>query len=477
MVEAGPGTGKTLTAAERFGHLAHDPSINPHRGVLVLTFTVGATTVVQRAIRQRWGHASLSWPHRAQTFDSVFRSILEFLLRSHEIVWPQGLLAIDAIDEWQELNPAPGINPLEWVPCLRDGRVGCRTRRVEPGSYVVTAKKRLMPQLERGCCTHDAVRDLVLQAVADPTLRLRVVEFLRTLSSCVLVDEAFDANETDVQLLQLFVDAGCSLSLVGDPWQALYGFRDAEPELLESVLLGPLNFERQVLEECFRFDSPAVIDLMSRLRAGEACPTIGSLDFPDVVLAPEWKLLWGTAPNVMPLAFGQVRTKIDAVSVLLLDTFLQGRGMSGARLAGGACKLLRIEESAVRQAGAMAFGPVFEVLQSDKPGVPEQALDMLSRIPKDHFGAAAKLPVGEKERARHAPRLEALRERLRFDGTLIPGLTVHQAKGEEWDRVAVVLSDADIAALSAGLRQQEPEDRRLYVSLTRARKAVGRFPT
>ena len=477
MVEAGPGTGKTLTAAERFGHLAHDPSIKPHRGVLVLSFTVGATTIVQRAIRQRWGHASLSWPHRAQTFDSVFRAILDFLLRSHALEWPRKLRTIDAIDEWQNLTRAPALNPFEWVPCLSKGQVGCRKRRVEPGRYVVTARKRLMPQLERGCCTHDAVRDLVREAVANPTLRLRVIEFLQTICSCVLVDEAFDANEADVQLLKLFVDAGCSLSLVGDPWQALYGFRDAKPELLQSVLLDPLNFEHQVLEECFRFDSPAVIDLMSRLRTGEACPTIGSLETPDVVLAPEWKLLWDTAPNVLPLAFGQVRTKIDAVLVLLLDAFLQGRGMSGARLAGGACKLLGVEESAVRQAGTRAFGPVFEVLQSDKPGLPQLALDMLSRIPKDHFGAAAKLSVGDKERARYVPLLEALRERLRSDGVLIPGLTVHQAKGEEWDRVAVVLSDADIAALSAGLNQQKSEHRRLYVSLTRARKAVGRFAT
>jgi DNA helicase-2/ATP-dependent DNA helicase PcrA len=58
---------------------------------------------------------------------------------------------------------------------------------------------------------------------------------------------------------------------------------------------------------------------------------------------------------------------------------------------------------------------------------------------------------------------------------LIPGLSVHQAKGCEWPRVGVALRDSDIGILAAGLRQLEPEHNVLYVALTRARHVCGRL--
>jgi DNA helicase-2/ATP-dependent DNA helicase PcrA len=68
--------------------------------------------------------------------------------------------------------------------------------------------------------------------------------------------------------------------------------------------------------------------------------------------------------------------------------------------------------------------------------------------------------------------IEALRRRLeRHD--LVPGLTVHQAKGCEWQRVGVALRPSDRDRLSRGLRELEPEDCVIYVALTRARRMCG----
>lgn len=52
------------------------------------------------------------------------------------------------------------------------------------------------------------------------------------------------------------------------------------------------------------------------------------------------------------------------------------------------------------------------------------------------------------------------------------GMTIHQAKGREWDRVGVRLTDRERGRLAAGLDRDVESDRALFVALTRARFAV-----
>ena len=61
-------------------------------------------------------------------------------------------------------------------------------------------------------------------------------------------------------------------------------------------------------------------------------------------------------------------------------------------------------------------------------------------------------------------RLCALARRL--DLPVVPGLTVHQAKGREWKHVGVTLSASDISRLAAGLSAGSEWERKLYVALT-----------
>ncbi|MFB6838920.1 ATP-binding domain-containing protein [Streptomyces sp. NPDC056361] len=52
---------------------------------------------------------------------------------------------------------------------------------------------------------------------------------------------------------------------------------------------------------------------------------------------------------------------------------------------------------------------------------------------------------------------------------LVPGLTCHQSKGREWNKVGVRLELSDAAALRKGLDSDDEAHRALYVALTRAR--------
>ena len=65
------------------------------------------------------------------------------------------------------------------------------------------------------------------------------------------------------------------------------------------------------------------------------------------------------------------------------------------------------------------------------------------------------------------------RLKLRLAGqALVSGLSVHQAKGREYDRVGVKLKPADVTRLAQGLDIDNPDHRVLYVAATRARKST-----
>jgi DNA helicase-2/ATP-dependent DNA helicase PcrA len=72
---------------------------------------------------------------------------------------------------------------------------------------------------------------------------------------------------------------------------------------------------------------------------------------------------------------------------------------------------------------------------------------------------------------RRVEALVALSRRL-GKSRLVPGLTVHQAKGREWPNVTVHLRAAQVARLASGLEEGRAGDRELYVALTRAKESV-----
>ncbi len=72
--------------------------------------------------------------------------------------------------------------------------------------------------------------------------------------------------------------------------------------------------------------------------------------------------------------------------------------------------------------------------------------------------------------AAHTKRLAHLQERLAYPGRPVPGLTTHQAKGGEWERVGVRLTDGERTALAEGLSVHEDTHRKLYVACTRAHR-------
>src|SRR5216683_1827472 len=163
------------------------------------------------------------------------------------------------------------------------------------------------PLLEAGTCTHEDVRSVLQQALTDGRYADRVRDRLVATMRALIVDEVFDANDLDIAVIELAINAGVAVTLVGDPWQALYVFRGARPEAVPE-LLRRTGARTLPLTRSFRWQDDIQRDLAGRLRAGKpvTLPSDGNqgADFGvDVVLGLFWKPLWEVGSSVLPLAF------------------------------------------------------------------------------------------------------------------------------------------------------------------------------
>jgi DNA helicase-2/ATP-dependent DNA helicase PcrA len=208
--------------------------------------------------------------------------------------------------------------------------------------------------------------------------------------------------------------------------------------------------------------------LATELRAGRGVVVqAGSAAHVDLVLAPEWDMLWQTDGRVLPLSFGRVDNQTDAAIVLLLDQVVTAHFGCPAIFAQEAMTLLGLDSEAVRADGAALLRPVLETLSLATPEATASAIQQLRGALRDLGSPRQLRALPAASEAAQQERLQALALRLNHVGC-IPGMTIHQAKGKEWTAVGVRLKDAQVDRLRVGLTETNPDDRALYVALTRA---------
>jgi DNA helicase-2/ATP-dependent DNA helicase PcrA len=183
------------------------------------------------------------------------------------------------------------------------------------------------------------------------------------------------------------------------------------------------------------------------------------------VLACQWKQLWALGAHILPLAYGSAKGNTpEAAATLLLNQLTRTVFGENATYLSDALATLGITDAEAPRRMEPGLREVIEVLGSGGKIALAIAyrnlIDTVSSESRREFPAA---------HWRYTERLEGLRSRLTCSGQLIAGMTVHQAKGKEWERVGVRLSAEERATLAAGLRVDNEHHRQLYVACTRAR--------
>ncbi|MCI9405913.1 MAG: UvrD-helicase domain-containing protein [Oscillospiraceae bacterium] len=206
-VVAGPGTGKTKTLVARIAYLIGERGVSPSQ-ITAVTFTNLAAAELRQRLEEQLGGKRAVRGLTVGTFHSICRTLLGEVSLAAE---PDAMELAAHVIETQGLSISPR-RFLQEVSQIKNG-ADRQTERLSEESF--QQYQSLLTQ--RQLLDFD---DLLLRALAGPTGSLRRFTHL-------LVDEFQDVNDLQYRLIRRWSKGGQGLFVIGDPDQAIYGFRGA----------------------------------------------------------------------------------------------------------------------------------------------------------------------------------------------------------------------------------------------------------
>ncbi|MDA3021065.1 MAG: ATP-dependent DNA helicase [Actinomycetota bacterium] len=262
LVLAGPGTGKTTTIVEAITARITDPSDPLEPGaVLALTFGRRAAGELRDKVVQRLGGGvsplvatfhSFAYGLMQQTAtvgelrdpprllsgaeeDVRIRDLLVGALQDGTINWPEELAgAVTTLGLANEIRSVLararelGLDPGQLE------RIGARSGRPAWAALGALAEQESAVMVLENVCDYTELLHRAVIAARAPDVAAQMHRTYRA----IYVDEYQDTDQLQVELLKALVGPRTSLVVVGDPDQAIYGFRGAD-------IHGILNFPEQ----------------------------------------------------------------------------------------------------------------------------------------------------------------------------------------------------------------------------------------
>ena len=476
-VLAGAGTGKTTTITRRIAWQVATGAF-PAQHVVAVTFTDKAAGQLRQRL-QALGVEGV----RASTFHSAALALLR-----HFHGDPGRILATKALLLRRIANGLPV--PYRFRPAgdLATEIEWAKNRRLTPDTYYDglgdheppiprDLLRRVFREYERRKNAEGLLdfEDLLERTVrlleSDDQARAAVHDRWRAFT----VDEYQDVNLLQQALLDLWLGERDELCAVGDDYQAIYGFTGASARWLLTLPQRFAHARVVHLERSYR-STPQVLELANRLvpRLGGSAKTLTPTvaDGPEPVVGPGLDVVAhvrGLHAGGVPLEEMAVLVRTNARTSEFEEAFhdaaipFQGASLLARDAARQLLKALRgrrgaagdvVRELAVRQG-------------------------LLEEVPEK---------LGEREQTRQADLARLVRLAEEFDGDVggfvdslherfgetagrgVHLLTLHRAKGLEWD--AVLLPHVEEGELPVRRGDVDEERRLFYVGLTRAKRHV-----
>ncbi len=225
VVIAGPGSGKTRMLTHRIAHLVLDRGVSA-ASCLAITFTRRATEELRARL------SALLPAHAQDVAVHSFHSLGLTILRAHGVALgvPSGFRIADEAERKTALAAALTITESRAARLLRSVSLLKRTGAQGAGEErdALAVLDRL--SREQGWVDFD---DLVVLA-ADLLERDAVIASeWRARFAYISADEFQDVDEQQYRLLRLLAAPDGNLCVIGDPDQAIYGFRGADSSCFE----------------------------------------------------------------------------------------------------------------------------------------------------------------------------------------------------------------------------------------------------
>lgn len=276
ILNACPGSGKTTTVAHKLYTLIQnrENSFSASAGIVCLSFTNVAKNEIAEKFREINGF-SLPYPHLISTIDSFVNSYitLPFAHKVKDIGKRYRIIDdteyLDRIFQTNyKLNNAFGnllhrFQPSKIDYTILNGIAWDGHDKSDDADFVKYGKAVKTLQFSFGLLK---TSDSAFFAYHILKKYPRLAKYLAAKFPYLIIDEAQDTSEIQHSILEMLYNEGLkNIDLVGDPYQCLYQWRDASPELFLQKFDDTENWKGIYLTENRR-STKKIIDVFSVLR-------------------------------------------------------------------------------------------------------------------------------------------------------------------------------------------------------------------
>jgi superfamily I DNA/RNA helicase len=249
LIIAGPGTGKTRTLTNRIVRLITEYGVLPDQ-CLAITFTRRAAGEMQARLQQLVPDKAALIP--VMTFHSLGLLMLKEQINFSDL--PPGFRVAGDNERAQLLRECLKISSRK-AECLlaeisRYKRA--RTVNTSAGDTINSLKVYEQEMRKRSLVDFD---DLIAMPLKMLETYAEIAAFYRERYRWISVDEYQDIDQEQYRLLKLLVPPGGNLCVIGDPDQAIYGFRGSDAGIFN-----------RFMED---FPGAAIIQLKRNYRSGK----------------------------------------------------------------------------------------------------------------------------------------------------------------------------------------------------------------
>ena len=255
---AGPGTGKTRTLTVRIAHLIESIGAPPS-SILAVTFTNRAAQEMGERLAELLG-AQRSARVTVGTFHRLGASLLQEFGEAIGIA--RTFTILDEADRRLLLERAcPELAARELRPAL-EAISACKNGLATESQSDDDIWDRYHAALtEAGALDFD---DLIVRAVQLLESDATILRTVQARFRWICVDEYQDVNAAQYRLLRLLASEGANLCVIGDPDQAIYGFRGADHRYFLSFDEDFAGAQRLYLERNYR-SAQAILDAATQV--------------------------------------------------------------------------------------------------------------------------------------------------------------------------------------------------------------------
>lgn len=283
IIIAGPGTGKTKTLVERIAYLIKEEQIDPAQ-ITGVTFTNKAAAEIRARLTKLFAKRSDINGVNLGTFHSLAWKILNEDPTSFRYKLIDQFEARDIVKEilhWNRISMTPR-EALLMISKIKN------KYRWEKDCQLPELWRKIYEAFQEQLDLYQRVDfdDIILKTIELWETEPEWLKPFNTRFRHLLIDEFQDLNAMQYRLIQVWSRESDSFLAIGDPNQAIYGFRGASPEFFKNLQNDRPQLEQRMLSRNFR-SIPAVITAANSLIESSYRQKIDESD-----LQNEAKLVW-----------------------------------------------------------------------------------------------------------------------------------------------------------------------------------------